>query len=90
MQMTQSTVREKAKPKDKTKIQHPCESILVSELKVGDEIGTVFGFGKYDEKVILKSKKVEQIEECPSLWRTHIHVNRNECYDTRHWVVVKS
>lgn len=75
--------------KDGKALQHPCKSIFVHQLRVGDEIGVAFGEGKYGEKVILKSRKVERIDECPGQWRTHIHVNKTDCYDERQKVTVK-
>lgn len=83
-------VRETKGKKTDVKLQHACRAILVNDLRVGHEIGTVFGTGKYDEKVILKAKKVTDIVECPGKWRTHIHVNKQECYDTRQFVTIKA
>jgi hypothetical protein len=77
------------KGKDKNKVQHPCRSISVEDLRVGHEIGTLFGEGLGGRKVILKSKKVDEITECPTQWRTHIHVNKQWCFDTRQSVTVK-
>jgi hypothetical protein len=39
---------------------------------------------------VAKSMPIKQLEECPGqLWRTHIHVNKQDCYDTRQsvWIV---
>jgi hypothetical protein len=81
-------VRETKGKKDK--LRHPCESIDIKDLRVGDEIGTFFAYDDVTgEKFITKSTKVEQIDECPSQWRTHVHVNKQACYDTRHSVTVK-
>lgn len=47
----------------------------VADLRIGDKIGKT---------------KITHIEECPMNWRTHIHVNKKDCYDTRAYVLVKS
>jgi hypothetical protein len=43
------------------------------------------------QRLVAKSMKVTGIEECPGKWRTHIHVNKRDCYDIRTfvWVVVE-
>ena len=32
---------------------------------------------------IVRTTIVKEVAECPGKWRTHIHVNGHECYDTR-------
>ena len=27
--------------------------------------------------------EVKKVEECPSMWRTHVHINGSNCFDTR-------
>ena len=82
-------VREKSGKKTGSKVQHDCRRIQVEDLRVNDEIGTVFGEGAYGQRVILNSMKVKDIVECPSQWRTHIHINGQGCYDTRQHVYIK-
>ena len=37
-------------------------------------------------RYVNRSKKVERIELCEGKWRTHIHVNKQDCYDTRQYI----
>lgn len=39
-----------------------------------------------DEIVVAKSVVVKEIDECSGKWRTHIHVNKQDCYDTRGYI----
>lgn len=75
----------------KTDVVGEAVSILVRELKVGDKIVKTWARGH--EQIaggkVLKAEKVESIDECAGKWRTHIHVNRRDCYDLRQkvWVI---
>lgn len=78
--------------KDKKAMAVPCVQINVLDLKVGDRFVTVFSRTDDPEtgsRMCLKSAKVEDKEECPGKWRTHVHVNKRECHDSRGkiWVV---
>jgi len=84
-------IRNKKAPKrgdKKENLRHAVE-ITVENLRIGDEIVTMFKSGDYGEKMALKTSKVTKIDECTGQWRTHIHVNDSHCYDTRQkvWVV---
>lgn len=48
-----------------------------------ENILAYFWFLNEQPVIVERSKKVETIDECTSLWRTHIHVNKMQCYDTR-------
>ena len=77
--------------KKERELRHASIDILVEELRIGDQIGTVFREDKETgERLIIKSKPVKEIEECPGQWRTHIHVNRQDCYDLRQYVSIKA
>lgn len=34
-----------------------------------------------------KKIRVKDIDECEGQWRSHIHVNKTQCYDMRHSIV---
>jgi hypothetical protein len=40
-------------------------------------------------RFVNRTKRVEKIEECAGKWRTHVHINKSDCYDMRQkiWVV---
>jgi hypothetical protein len=38
------------------------------------------------ERYVNRTQRVEKIEECPGQWRTHIHVNKKDCYDIRQYI----
>lgn len=40
------------------------------------------------QRFVAKSMPVKEIDECPGKWRTHIHVNKRDCYDIRTFVWV--
>jgi hypothetical protein len=42
-----------------------------------------------EDRFVNRSVEVKKITECPSQWRTHAHINGNECYDMRQhvWIV---
>lgn len=65
--------------------QRDGHKIQVMNLRVGDSIVTKWG----TTGNILKSMKVEKIDECASKRRTHCHINRRDCYDVRSNVWVK-
>jgi hypothetical protein len=58
-------------------------TIKVEDIRIGDEIATLLRDGTFGEVVALKTKKVESVSECPSQWRTHVHINKMDCYDMR-------
>ena len=53
-----------------------------------DEVMDVLSGGGsgHDTRYVATSKKVESVELCASQWRTHRHINKNECYDERSYV----
>lgn len=59
--------------------------IPARDVVIGDEM--VSSFSK--SGVVLKTSKVTEKWECPGQWRTHVHINRTNCFDSRcHvWVV---
>lgn len=59
--------------------------ILVEDLRVGDSIARTLQEHPTYGKVAVHGHltKVEEKVECPSAWRSHIHVNGRDCYDTR-------
>jgi hypothetical protein len=56
-------------------------------LSEGQQAAWLFDAMQYE--FVAKSMLVKEIEECPGKWRTHIHVNKKDCYDVRQtvWVV---
>jgi hypothetical protein len=49
-----------------------------------DEIFDVMVTG--EERFVNRSVEVKDFDECPGQWRTHVHVNKNQCYDIRQYV----
>jgi hypothetical protein len=76
------------------------ESMLVEHLEKGDKIVTQFARGSEladvdpfavgNFRYVTKSMKIEQIDICEGQWRTHIHINRQYCYDIRSRVWIES
>lgn len=78
--------KKKGAEKSTVKVRYGAQ-ILVEDLRVGDEIVTMWETDKNTGlRTVARSKKVERIDECPGQWRTHIHVNRMDCYDIRQHV----
>lgn len=42
--------------------------------------------GESHTRFVNRSVEVKKFEECPSQWRTHVHVNKSDCYDMRTYV----
>jgi hypothetical protein len=55
-------------------------------LSVSQGLAWMADAAQYD--YVAKSLKIDQLEECPGKWRTHIHVNRADCHDMRAFVWV--
>lgn len=71
------------KAKQKVKYQ-PTTMIRVEDLRIGDHIVSATIEDKETGRLLAASShKVDKIEECPGKWRTHIHVNKKDCYDLR-------
>lgn len=74
---TNSKMKSKADRKRMTRI-------TVGQLRSGDRIVTVRVADKLTGEVFcVKSEKVTKVDECPGSWRTHIHINKKDCYDLR-------
>lgn len=60
---------------------------LTEEQRV--EMLEMFLDGGEQPRFVASSKEIKQFEECPSQWRTHVHINKTECYDMRGrtWIV---
>lgn len=50
-----------------------------------DEVMDVL-LGGEDSRYVDRSTEVKDFTECPSMWRTHVHVNKTECYDMRTYI----
>ena len=48
----------------------------------------LLGEKEMSERYVNSSKEVKKFSECPTLWRTHVHVNDSDCYDMRTYVWV--
>lgn len=59
-------------------VSETTQLIPVAHVVVGDQMKTGHKF-----------TKVEKKEDCPSQWRTHVHINKSNCYDGRSLVRVK-
>lgn len=100
-----SAARTKSKPKKAVKQEELKTAIKIDilDLRVGDRIVTSWhtraesdgmtvdevldldGGGRF----VNRSIEVKSFEECAGQWRTHVHVNKSMCYDTRGkiWIV---
>lgn len=54
--------------------------------QVDQVVNDFFEHGESD--YVAKSVQVDKLELCPQQWRTHIHVNKKDCYDERGFVWV--
>lgn len=56
-----------------------------------DEVMDVLREGESNRRLVSSSFEVKLFEECPSKWRTHVHVNKQHCYDMRThvWIVAE-
>lgn len=44
------------------------------------------GDGASTIRYVNTSREVKTFDECPGQWRTHVHINRSDCYDMRSYV----
>jgi hypothetical protein len=49
-----------------------------------DEVMNVLQNG--EQRYVDRTEDVKEKEDCPSQWRTHIHINKRDCYDGRAYV----
>lgn len=62
----------------------PGQAALAADLSDEETMQVLESRG--EERYVNTSKKVERKEECPGQWRTHIHVNKSDCYDARTYI----
>lgn len=75
--------------KAKTTLEPKSTTVIpVASLRPGDQLARRIEETSDGEIVALASIPVKTVDECPGMWRTHIHVNRDQCYDGRQWVTV--
>lgn len=75
---TKTKTRNKSKKSASIK---PKRTVLVpvGDIRVGDSIATSIT----SEGMSLRSLKITDRTECGSRWRTHVHLNKSMCYDSR-------
>jgi len=64
--------------------------ILVEDLRIGDRLAPVLVGHPIYGAVAKNDRTVEVrlIDECAGQWRTHVHINKSDCYDMRSYVHV--
>lgn len=59
--------------------------VMVSDLRPGDQLVTKWSRSGQ----IAQTAPIKSVDECPGMWRTHVHINRMNCYDGRGYAWIK-